>query len=228
MTFISHRGAAGIKKENSLDAIKAGHSYKPSYVEVDIHHTKDGQFVIYHGSMKAAYLGKNIDETYDALKNRVPDVLTLKEFIKNAPVRAYMLDIKIRTANNELIKELKKMPKEMRAVFSSPHPKTLQALKNAFPDSKTFISQPYQEGPIRPLDLARQYNFDGICLNKWWIGPFVVRACRMSNKQILTYTVDRGFTMKVIKKFFPDVTIITNRPDRYKTIFSTRKKLLKK
>ena len=109
MTFISHRGAAGIKKENSLDAIKAGHSYKPSYVEVDIHHTKDGQFVIYHGSMKAAYLGKNIDETYTALKNRVPDVLTLKEFIKNAPVRAYMLDIKIRTANNELIKELKKI-----------------------------------------------------------------------------------------------------------------------
>jgi glycerophosphoryl diester phosphodiesterase len=228
MTFISHRGAAGLKKENSLDAIKAGHSYKPSYVEIDIHHTKDGQFVIYHGSMKAAYLGKNIDETYATLKKRIPEVLTLKEFIQNAPSRAYMLDIKIRTANEDLIKELKGMPASMRAIFTSPHPKTLLALKNAFPTSKTFISQPYQEGPIRPLDLARQYGFDGICLNKWWVGPIVVRACKMSNKQILTYTIDRGITMRIIKKFFPDVTIITNRPDRYRHIFLTRKKLLKK
>lgn len=228
MTFISHRGAAGLKKENSLEAIIAGHSYNPSYVEVDIHHTKDGVFVIYHGSVKAAYLGKNIDETYKSLKKRLPGLLSLKDFIQKAPKRPYMLDIKIRTANEELIKELKQMPSVMRAMFTSPHPKTLEALKKAFPDSKTYISQPYQEGPIRPLDLARQYNFDGICLNKWWMGPFLVRACKIANKEILTYTVDRGITMKIIKKFFPEVTIITNRPDRYKNIFLLPKKLLKK
>lgn len=222
MTFISHRGAAGIKKENSLEAIRAGHALKPTYVEIDIHRTKDRVFVIYHGTLKASYRGVELEYTYKTLKNNHESVLTLEEFIDKAPKRPYMLDIKIRTANSELIKELNKMPSSMLKAFSSPHPKTLLALKQAFPEAKTFISQPYQEGPIRPLDLARQYNFDGICLNKWWVGPIVVRACRMSKKQILTYTVDRGLTMRVIKKLFPDVTIITNRPDRYKNMFISK------
>ena len=227
MTFISHRGAAGLKIENSLEAIKAGHALNPTYVEIDIHRTKDGVFVIYHGTMKATYMGVSLEDSYHSLKKQHQSVITLKEFILEAPKRPYMLDIKIRTANDELIQELKKMPDGMCGAFSSPHPKTLLALKNAFPLVKTFISQPYQEGPLRPLYLARQYSFDGICLNKWWIGPFVVRACRMSKMQILTYTVDRALTMRIIKYLFPDVTIITNRPDRYRSIFLSRR-LLKK
>lgn len=227
MTFVSHRGAAGIKKENSIEAIKAGHSLKPTYVEVDIHRTKDGVFVIYHGTLHRTYIGINLDETYKQLKEKVPTLITLKEFIQTAPRRPYMLDIKIRTANEELIKELKKMPKEMLGIFTSPHPRTLHLLKLAFPFAKTYISQPYSEGPIRPLDLARQYGFDGICLNKWWVGPLVVKACRIAKKDIFTYTVDRPLTMRLIKKLYPDVTIITNRPDKYRAIFY-KKRLLEK
>lgn len=219
MTFISHRGAAGIKTENSLEAIQAGHALKPKYVEIDIHRTKDSVFVIYHGTLKASYRGVELDDTYKKLKNTHESVLTLDEFMQKAPKRPYMLDIKIRTANNELIKELKKMPGSMRKAFSSPHPKTLSALKQAFPEAKTFISQPYQEGPIRPLDLARQYNFDGICLNKWWVGPLVIKACRIAKKDVFAYTIDRPITMRIIKRLYPDVTIITNRPDKYRSIF---------
>lgn len=219
MSFVSHRGAAGLAVENSLAAIKAGNKYKPSYVEIDIHRTKDGVFVIYHGTLKASYLGISLEDNYKYLKKCHTTLMTLKEFIELAPKRAYMLDIKIRTANDELIKELRSMPNIMRSSFSSPHPKTLSALKEAFPDSKTYISQPYQEGPFRALDLARQYNFDGICLNKWWVGPIVIKACRAYKKKVLTYTVDRSLTMIIIKRFFPDVTIITNRPDRYTSIF---------
>jgi glycerophosphoryl diester phosphodiesterase len=223
MTFVSHRGAAGIKKENSIDAIKAGHSLHPTYVEVDIHRTKDGVFVIYHGTLHRTYIGVNLDESYKALKNKIPSLLTLKEFTKEAPRRPYMLDIKIRTANEELIEELKKMPKEMLGIFTSPHPRTLGMLKKAFPHTKTFISQPYTEGPIRPLDLARQYDFDGIALNKWWVGPLVVRACRIAKKDIFAYTIDRPITMRIVKRLYPDVTIITNRPDRYRAIFLKKK-----
>lgn len=228
MTFVSHRGAAGIKKENTLESIKVGHAMRPKYVEIDIHRTKDGIFILDHGSMRSAYLGIEHDETYKTLKKRNSELLTLDEFTKLAPSKPYLLDIKIRTANDELIEELKKMPNVMHGAFASPHPRTLLALKNAFPHAKTYISQPYQEGPIRPLNLARQYAFDGICLNKWWVGPIVVLACRIFKKEILTYTVDRGITMRVIKRLYPDVTIITNRPDTYHTLFLTKKKLLKK
>lgn len=226
MTFVSHRGAAGLKKENSLAAIKIGHSLKPTYIEIDIHRTKDGVFVIYHGTLHRTYMGISLDETYKALKEKVPSLITLKEFIKSAPKRPYMFDIKIRTANDDLIKELKKMPRQMHGVFTSPHPRTLHLLKLAFPHSKTYISQPYSEGPIRPLDLARQYGFDGICLNKWWIGPIVVKACRMAKKDIFAYTIDRPITMRIIKHLFPEITIITNRPDKYRKVFLKKKKLL--
>ena len=121
MTFISHRGAAGIKKENSLEAIHAGHALGPIYVEIDIHRTKDNIFVIYHGTLKASYMGIELEHTYKSLKKHHDSMLTLNEFIKEAPKRPYMLDIKIRTANSELIKELKKMPASMRRAFSSPH-----------------------------------------------------------------------------------------------------------
>lgn len=223
MTFVSHRGAAGLNIENSLAAIKAGNSMRPTYIEVDVHRTKDGVFVIYHGSLHRTYIGASLDETYKTLKTKIPSLLTLSEFINEAPRRPYMLDIKVRTANEELVKELKNMPKIMIGIFTSPHPKTLNLLKNTFPESKTLISQPYTEGPIRPIDLARQYGFDGISLNKWWVGPLVIRACRISNKVVYAYTVDRPITMRIIKKLYPEVVIITNRPDRYREIFLKRK-----
>lgn len=228
MTFVSHRGAAGIKKENTLEAIKIGHAMRPKYVEIDIHRTKDKVFVLYHGSMRSAYMGTDHEETYQHLKQRNSELLTLDEFIKYAPNKPYLLDIKIKITDDKLIKTLKTMPNIMHGAFASPHPRTLLALKNAFPHAKAYISQPYQEGPFRPLILARRHSFDGICLNKWWIGPLVVRACRISKKEILTYTVDRGITMRVIKRFYPDVTIITNRPDTYHSLFLSKKKLLKK
>lgn len=219
MTFISHRGAAGLAKENSLEAIKKAHVLRPTYIEVDINRTKDGVFVLYHGPLHRTYVGISLDQTYHSLKTKIPELLTLDEFIKLAPKRPYMLDIKVRTVNDELIEAMHKMPDVMRKIFTSPHPKTLSALKNAFPESKTYVSQPYSDGPIRPIALARQYDFDGICLNKWWVGPLVVRACKLSKKDIFTYTIDRAITMRVVKKFYPSVTIITNRPDKYRKIF---------
>ena len=222
MTFISHRGAAGLAKENSLEAIKVAHKLSPTYIEVDINRTKDGIFVLYHGPLHKTYVGTTLDQTYHTLKSKIPEMLTLDEFIEHAPRRPYMLDIKIRTANEELIEQMTKMPKEMRAIFTSPHPKTLNALKIAFPESKTYVSQPYSEGPIRPISLARQYDFDGICINKWWVGSLVVKACRISKKQIFTYTVDRPITMRIIKKLYPDISIITNRPDTYRRLFLSK------
>lgn len=200
--------------ENSLRAAQIGDSYGPEFIEVDVNRTSDGIFVMYHGDLKRTYLGTPIDETYEELKAKVPTVLTLEEFLKHDFNSSVLFDIKIRNSTDELIKVFKKwQPKGL--AFTSPHVLAMKSLSKAFPDAKIYISQPFHEGPFRPIQLARKYNFTGVSLNKWWLGPYPYFACKRSNLEYLNYTVDRAITMRVIARLFPHVLVTTNRPDRY-------------
>ena len=214
MRLVSHRGAGGLAHENSLRAVQIGDSYGPAFIEVDVHRTRDGVFVIYHGDTKRTYLGTPLDETYKELKTAIPTLLTLEEFLKHEFSSSILFDIKVRNSTDELIKVFKKYSSKGLA-FTSPHLLAMKSLAETFPDSKIYISQPFHEGPFRPIQLARKYNFAGVSLNKWWLGPYPYFACKRSNLEYLNYTVDRAITMRVISKVFPHVLVTTNRPDRY-------------
>jgi len=215
MRLVSHRGAGGLAHENSLQAIKIGDSYSPEFIEVDVHRTSDGIFVLYHGDLRRTYLGTPLDETYEELRVKIPSILTLEEFLKHRFNSNILFDIKIRNSTDELIVAFKKYRILKGLAFTSPHLLALKRLSEAFPDSKVYISQPFHEGPFRPIQLARKYNFAGVSLNKWWLGPYPYFACKRSNLEYLNYTVDRAITMRVIARIFPHVLLTTNRPDRY-------------
>lgn len=214
MRLVSHRGAGGLAHENSLRAAQIGDTYEPAFIEVDVNRTSDGVFVIHHGDTRRSYLGQPIDQTYKSLKSKVPTLLTLEEFLKHDFNSSILFDIKIRNHTDELIKVFKKFqPKGL--AFTSPHVLAMKSLSAAFPDSKIYISQPFHEGPFAPIQLAKKYNFSGVSLNKWWLGPYPYFACKRANLEYLNYTVDRAITMRVIAKLFPHVLLTTNRPDRY-------------
>jgi glycerophosphoryl diester phosphodiesterase len=214
MRLVSHRGAGGLAQENSLKAVKIGDTYGPEFIEVDVHRTKDGVFVLHHGDIKRTYLGTPLDETYKELKTKIPTLLTLEEFLKHDFNSSILFDIKIRNSSDELIKIFKKFQTDSLA-FTSPHVSAMKALNEAFPEAKVYISQPFHEGPYKPIQLARKYSFTGVSLNKWWLGPYPYFACKRSNLEYLNYTVDRSITMRVIAKLFPHIILTTNRPDRY-------------
>ena len=48
---IAHRGASGYEVENSLAAFRAAGKLGADAVELDIHETADGAFVVHHGNM---------------------------------------------------------------------------------------------------------------------------------------------------------------------------------
>jgi glycerophosphoryl diester phosphodiesterase len=50
---IAHRGASGYELENSLAAFRAAARLGADAVELDIHETADGAFVVHHGNMVA-------------------------------------------------------------------------------------------------------------------------------------------------------------------------------
>jgi len=220
MSLVSHRGAAGLAHENSLEAIKRATKYKPVFIETDIHCTTDGVFVMYHGDIKQAYSGKNRPETYLQLKKLVPTLLKLEDLLKEKSViSAYLFDIKCADAIDNLITYFKEKGIPSSVGFTSPHARALYKLEKAFPHSITLISQPYQEGTIKAIELARDRGFDGISLNKWWLGPLPYFLCRHYKKQIMVYTIDNRMWQWIAQTFFPDIMLCTNHPERYRESF---------
>lgn len=213
MKYVSHRGAAGLKEENTAPSILLADGYSPEFIEVDIHITKDDVCVLYHGDLRRTYTGEKLDKTYKELKSCLPNLLSLKELVGLPVVNKVLLDIKVKELPETVITILKSASPAFTYGFTSPHIKPLKQLSELFPDAITLISQPYYEGPFRPFELAKKYNFSGSNINKWWVGPITYHIAKRDKKLLFTYTVDRQFTMKVISKFFPDIVIVSNRPD---------------
>lgn len=220
MSLVSHRGASGLAYENSWDAIAEAKKYHPVYIEVDIHCTADMVFVMHHGDIKQAYSSNRRPETYAELKKQIPALLKLEELLeKDDHSYAFMFDIKCADDIDDLIAYLQHQGVPSSVGFTSPHEGALAKLKDAFPHSITLISQKYQAGPVRAIELARDKGFSGISLNKWWLGPLPYYMCKYYKKQIMVYTIDHKLWQWWAQTFFPDIMLCTNRPDVYRQVF---------
>lgn len=221
MSLVSHRGAAGLATENTAAAINVAKKYKPVFIEVDIHATADLVFVMYHGDVKQTYSGNRRPETFNQLKKQLPELLTLEELLDSDDhTHAFMFDIKCADDIDDLIVYLEKRGLPSSVGFTSPHADALAKLKAAFPHSITLIAQPYHHGPIAAIEHARNFGFNGISLNKWWLGPLPYFLCKHYKKKLMVYTIDHKVWMWAAQTFFPDVMLCTNHPERYRSIFS--------
>ncbi len=224
MSLVSHRGAGGLVHENSLEAMKLAQTFKPIYIETDIHCTSDKVFVMYHGDLKQTLTGNNIPATYAELKKRVPTLLKLETLLERKDINtAFMFDIKCADVINDLVAYLKQQGIPSSVGFTSPHAVALYELKKAFPHAITLISQPYQEGPIKAIEYARDQGFSGISLNKWWLGPLPYLLCKRYKKQLMVYTIDNRIWQWAAQTFFPDIMLCTNFPNRYRQNFPLQK-----
>ncbi len=220
MSLVSHRGAAGLARENSIKAILLAQTFKPVFIETDIHCTADMVFVLYHGDLKQTYSGRNRPETYKELLTRMPELATLDELLSRKDISVPLLfDIKCADAVDDLVAYLLHKGVPSTVGFTSPHAEALLKLKDAFPHSVTLMSQPYQDGPIKAIELARDYGFSGISLNKWWLGPLPYLLCKQYGKQIMVYTINNKLWQWFAQTFFPDILLCTNHPDRYRSLF---------
>lgn len=216
MPLISHRGSGHLEHANTSDAIRAGDTFSPDYIEVDINCTKDDVLVIHHGSVSRFLRGKKTNETFKELQEKYPYIFTLDQLLALRPKSPFMFDIKIQDP-----KLLKTIAEKIATLdrkdfaFTSPHESSLIFMKKTFPESLIFQSQPYHHGPISALEIARKNKFEGVSLNKWWMTPLVHRLCKAHSKKMMCYTIDNRFAIKLVMKYFPDVYIVTNRPDVY-------------
>ena len=130
-----------------------------------------------------------------------------------------MFDIKCADDIDDLVAYLMQQNIPSSVGFTSPHVDALAKLKAAFPHSITLISQKYQDGPVRAIEIARDKGFTGISLNKWWLGPLPYLMCRHYGKLMMVYTIDNKLWQWWAQTFFPDIMLCTNRPDKYRRLF---------
>ncbi len=221
MTLISHRGAAGLAAENSIASISAAKKYAPMFIEIDIHCTADMVFVLYHGDIQQTYTGNRRPETYAELKKSIPTLTKLEDLLETDDRTVpFMFDIKCADGIDDLIRYLSNQRLPSPLGFTSPHEEALTKLQQAFPDAITLIAQPYHHGPIAAIELARDKDFSGVSLNKWWLGPLPYLLCRHYKKQLMVYTINHRVWIWCAQKMFPRSMICTNYPDRYRSVIS--------
>ncbi|KRL13883.1 glycerophosphoryl diester phosphodiesterase membrane domain-containing protein [Schleiferilactobacillus perolens] len=228
---ISHRGVDdhnGV--QNTIPALQTTAKEKPDYVEMDIHETKDGQWVVMH------------DENYDALTgvNKTPRQLTLAQATKltakendhAAPVASFddylaaaeklhqKLLVEVKTtphdspnAVNDFIKQYgNRLIKDHNRVHSLDY-RVIAAIKAQKP--KLYASF------ILPYDLVfPETKADAYTMEYTTLGADFVDQAQDQGKEVWAWTVDNPDTMEEMIFIGADGIITDNLHDLQDTIKS--------
>lgn len=217
--IVSHRGAAGLALENSLESIKAALKLPVYAIEIDVRHTADGQLVLMHGHHTGHVSDKTLivhNSTLKELKkltlNNGEQIPTLDEVLKLVgSKKTVMIDIKSPHISEEMLRVLAKHPKT-KVFFTGLQYHESQKLRKARPDL-TFLVQHHYD-PIEIIHKAKRFGARGISLNLWIINPLTYYLARQSKLEVFVYTLNPRWLLRFFKIFYPDAVIITNHPER--------------
>lgn len=218
--IISHRGVSNKNGvQNTISALRKTAKLHPDYVEIDLHETKDHQFVVMH------------DENLKQLAsiNKTPKELTLKQLraitIKEDGHRAKIasFDEYLAAANKihqKLLIEIKTTQtdsKSMLNYFDKKYGKLIKARKYQVQSlDYSVIEKLHKIDPelfvlyIQPYNLTYPHNLaDGYSMEYSTLNTDFIWQAHLQNKPVYAWTVDNSSIMK--KMMYKGVDgIITN------------------
>lgn len=217
MRVIGHRGAASLAPENSIRSIEAAVKAGVDAIEFDIRLSKDGKLYLCHDPTLerthdinehiANLTAKQLSRIKGADGDHVP---TLNEALKACGQTQVIIEAKSTDWAKALTKALAKHPnRALLTVISLSHHE-LAVFRNLCPDIPVYVIE--HNNPFDAINAARLYNFDGIDINHWTLNPLAYHLAKRHNIKIITYTVDKPWVAKLIRKLYPEVDITTNRP----------------
>ena len=205
--IISHRGVSdknGV--QNTITALNRTAKLHPDYVEIDLHETKDNQFVVMHDENLKQLAG--IDKTPKELTLKQLEKITIKEdgykskivsfddYLKAAKRNNQKLLVEIKTTQtdsklmiNRFDKKYGKIVKERKYQVQSLDYSVIEKLHKI--DSKIFVLYIEPYNLTYPHNLADGYSMEYSTLNN----DFIWQA-RLQNKPVYAWTVDDSNTMK--------------------------------
>lgn len=204
---ISHRGVNdknGV--QNTIESLKKTAKLKPDYVEIDVHETKDNQFVIMHDENLKKLTGKDKrpkELTLNQLTKLIAKedgykgkVVSLDQYIQAAQKLKQKLLIEIKTTPNDsnelLIKFNKKYGHEIlknHYQLQSLDYRVVTKMQQLNPKIETLYIQPYNL--IYPQSVADGYSMEYSTLSS----DFIWQA-HLQNHVVYAWTVNDKSEMK--------------------------------
>lgn len=219
MKIISHRGAAGLALENTLESIRVALKYPVHAIEVDVRRTADGKLVLLHDHHTGHVAGKTLLvhnctlEELRAIKlNNGERIPTLDEALKLIGGKTrVMLDLKSPDVADAIIESIKKHPKTTFFVSGRQYADA-RKIHEALPEVIFLVQHHFD--PFEIVHTAKRMGADGICLNYWLMNPLTYRLARRKGLDVLVYTLNHRWARRFFEWFYPDATIITNHPEK--------------
>lgn len=221
--IIGHRGAAGIELENTMPSFQKAFDLGVKAVEFDVRATRDGQLVVCHD----AHLGRISDRsdlvedlTYEELQTiplhngaRIP---LLKDVLDLAQKRAaaVVVEIKIKRHTQKICELLDAyMPHVDITVASFRHDVILRIreLRPNYP--RLLFAESHR--PIETLQKAKRNGIQGLDMNYKLLNPLTYFLAQRWKLDLMVYTVNSTLIKRLIDLLYPNVTICTDRPDRF-------------
>lgn len=219
MKIVGHRGAAGLALENTIESIQKALELKVDAIEFDVRRTKDDQLVLCHDKNTENLNNASVcirDSTYkdlcmQPLKNGeyMPSAEdALKAISHKMPV---IIDVKESGTATALINTLRKFPKHRITLTGYQH-NDMKHVVAALPEVDFFISEHFS--PIEIVHEARRIGASGISLNAWLLNPLTYTLAKRYKLKIMLYTVNRPWVATFLKRFYPDILVCSDRPDK--------------
>ncbi|RTK93702.1 hypothetical protein EKI60_05155 [Candidatus Saccharibacteria bacterium] len=221
MRVISHRGAAGLAPENTIEAIKQGARSNADAIEFDVRVSSDGKLVLSHDANLKRTHGVNrkvrdmraaeIRKIQSPEGHRVP---TLAQALEAAGTKQLIIEGKRETWAEPLAVLLKKFPAKKRVTVISFDHQALHAFSQLCPEIPVYVLE--HKNAFDAINAARVYNFNGIDVNFWTLNPLAYWLARRHKLEVVVYTVNKPWQARLLRKLYPSISITTDHPHQMK------------
>lgn len=227
---IAHRGASGYAPENTLAAFRRAVAQGVTFIETDLHLTRDAHFVAVHdesverttngqGSVHQMTLAelRRLDAgswfASEFTGERIPTLEEVLEFAKKHDVVFY-LELKPNGfwgGEHALISALRNASEIARCVIISFDPAILASLRKIEPTLMTGLL--YDGSMDEPFEKALEIGARQMAIRGDLITPNVIQRARKLDLQVVCWTVNSPAHMRMLVSAGVD-GIMTDYPDR--------------
>ncbi len=217
MLIIGHRGARGLKTENTLESVAEAFKFGADGVETDIRVTADGVPILIHDELLRDKLGNGwrVDQhSLEFLRQQVDTMATIDELIEVIP-NGKQIRIEIKPGENAkpIIEYLKKIPnnKITNTIVVSFDFSILKKIRAEIPGLSLGVNEKWSS--LRAVSRAKRLGVDVIQMNQRWLWRGVLSGFKKQGFKITPYTVNSRRQAQAWANLVDG--IITDYPDRF-------------
>lgn len=193
LKIIGHRGARGLRPENTLASIQIALDLGVDEIEIDVRTTKDGVPVLSHNPRITDDKNKSYivsDNTYRYLKKHRSDLTTLAECIAALDrQRPLYMDLKIGAQTElviEVVQDFVKLGWSANDfLFGSREPHILRAMHEAFPDIPLIVIEDWSS--LRAIRRAKALGITRISMLEYWLWPGAIYSLAHRGYQVYAF-----------------------------------------